>query len=164
MPTRYLNTKKKINIGKINFQLIRRFYLEYICPYNYKFELDSGEVINLKFEENQLPHLLGLHKLRMNTGKKAIEMMNDMEQGKFVMEEIKKNDNKNLTLIRDRLCFFPSVETIINYPEVVIDFNPLLCIPTRLKCDFLLKTEEIKVTVYLGIRQSQEKKYLNVYL
>lgn len=158
MPERYLNTIKKTNLGKIDLEVLRKFYVGFICSYEYIFEIEDGTVLKVYFEENHLPHLLGLHKLRATTGKKATEIIDDIRNGRLQLKDIKESDNTSLKAISDRLCFFPTIETVLNFTTFIIEFDPLKCIPTKLDCSFLLKSEKINVTVYLGIREQNDKE------
>ena len=154
LPERYLNTIKKTNLGKIDLELLRKFYVEFICSYEYKFELEDNTVLKVNFEENHLPHLLGLHKLRATTGKKATDIIEEIKDGRLNLKDVKESDNNSLKKISDRLCFFPTIETVLNFTTFIIEFDALKCIPTKLDCSFLLKSEKINVTVYLGIRET----------
>ncbi|MGL6100172.1 MAG: PBECR4 domain-containing protein, partial [Fusobacteriaceae bacterium] len=57
----------------------------------------------------------------------------------------------------DRLTYFPTLQTILDTSKTLIKFDPTKCIPTKVEADFFIYSEEIKVIVFLAIREINSK-------
>lgn len=47
--------------------------------------------------------------------------------------------------------YFPVLKTLLENPEKLIVFDEIKCFPTKIKCDFLVESSNINLTVYLAI-------------
>lgn len=158
MPEQFLNTTKKVSKNKIDLKLFYSFYRDYICPYRYTYTLETGEIIEIKFEKNNFPHLLGLHKFKKVA---AIDKAEDILAGIFeetiTTRILKETDNTVFNVTADRLTYFPTLQTILDTSKTLIKFDPTKCIPTKVEADFFIYSEEIKVIVFLAIREINAK-------
>lgn len=158
MPEQFLNTTKKVSKNKIDLKLFYSFYRDYICPYRYTYTLETGEIIEIKFEKNNFPHLLGLHKFKKVA---AIDKAEDILAGIFeetiTTKILKETDNTVFNVTADRLTYFPTLQTILDTSRTLIKFDPTKCIPTKVEADFFIYSEEIKVIVFLAIREINSK-------
>lgn len=160
MPEQFLNITKKVSRNKINLKLFYLFYKDYICPYRYIYTLKTGEIIEIIFEENNFPHLLGLHKFKkIAVIDKAEEILVGICNETITAKSLKQNENNIFinSLIMDRFMFFPTLQTILDTSKNFIKFDSTKCIPTNIEADFFIYSEEIKVIVFLAIREINSK-------
>ncbi|MCJ8343229.1 MAG: PBECR4 domain-containing protein [Cetobacterium sp.] len=158
MPEQFLNTTKKVSRNKIDLKLFYSFYRDYICPYRYTYILETGEIIEIKFEKNNFPHLLGLHKFKKVAAiDKAKEILAGIFEETITAKILKETDNTVFNVTADRLTYFPTLQTILDTSKTLIKFDPTKCIPTTVKADFFIYSEEIKVIVFLAIREINSK-------
>lgn len=158
MPEQFLNTTKKVSRNKIDLKLFYSFYRDYICPYRYTYILETGEIIEIKFEKNNFPHLLGLHKFKKVAAiDKAKEILAGIFEETITAKILKETDNTVFNVTADRLTYFPTLQTILDTSKTLIKFDPTKCIPTKVKADFFIYSEEIKVIVFLAIREINSK-------
>lgn len=161
MPQRYIGVTKKISKSKIDLKLYFQFYLEYICPFLFTYHLENGQKIEVKFEKNNFPHLLGLHKFkRISTINKADDILEKILTEEITASKLKESENRlfDSPLVSDRLTFFPTLMTVLENSDFILKFDPFKCIPTKLDVDFLINSEKVKVVVYLGIREIIERE------
>ena len=158
MPEQFLNTTKKVSKNKIDLKLFYSFYRDYICPYRYTYILETGEIIEIKFEKNNFPHLLGLHKFKKVAAiDKAEEILAGIFEETITTKILKETDNTVFNVTADRLTYFPTLQTILDTSKTLIKFDPTKCIPTKVEADFFIYSEEIKVIVFLAIREINSK-------
>lgn len=158
MPEQFLNTTKKVSKNKINLKLFYSFYRDYICPYRYIYTLETGEVLEIKFEKNNFPHLLGLHKFKKVASiDKAEEILIGIFEETITAQLLKETDNTVFNVTADRLTYFPTLQTILDTSKTLIKFDSTKCIPTKVDADFFIYSEEIKVIVFLAIREINSK-------
>lgn len=165
MPEQFLGLTQKISKNKINLKLFYIFYRDYICPYKYTYFLETGETIELIFEKNNFPHILGLHKFnKISSIDKAEDVLASIYQEAITAQSLKQSEPNiyNLPLVIDRLRYFPTLKTILDTSEVIIEFDPTKCIPTKIEADFFIYSNKIKVIIFLAIRKTsiQDKKII----
>ncbi|MGL5639400.1 MAG: PBECR4 domain-containing protein [Cetobacterium sp.] len=158
MPEQFLNTTKKVSKNKIDLKLFYSFYRDYICPYRYTYTLETGEVIEIKFEKNNFPHLLGLHKFKKVAAiDKAEEILAGIFEETITTKLLKESDHTIFNVTADRLTYFPTLQTILDTSRTIIKFDSTKCIPTKIEADFFIYSEDIKVIVFLAIREINSK-------
>lgn len=158
MPEQFLNATKKISKNRIDLKLFYSFYRDYICPYRYTYTLETGEIIEIKFEKSNFPHLLGLHKFKKVAAiDKAEEILAGIFEETITAKILKETDNTVFNVTADRLTYFPTLQTILDTSQTLIKFDPTKCIPTKVEADFFIYSEEIKVIVFLAIREINSK-------
>ena len=130
--------------------LLLEKYNEYKSIVNYRmiYELDNGDVIDVKIDRNNFPHLIGLHKL---LDIPVIRQFNDMNNktvsAKYIISKIKKENVLTDSVVRSS-SYFTDIEDRYNnfsknnflslsYTDAIIDFNPHL-INSSLKSDYIL--------------------------
>ena len=60
----FLNRNKKISISQVNILEFYQFYKNYIVSGIFSYTLETGITININFNEDNFPRLLGLHKFK----------------------------------------------------------------------------------------------------
>lgn len=160
MPEQFLNATKKVSRNKIDLKLFYSFYRDYVCPYKYTYTLETGEIIELIFEKNNFPHLIGLHKFeKVASIDKAEDILAGIWEESITAQILKKTENHIYTnpLTIDRLMFFPTIQTLLDTSKTIIVFDATKCIPTEADADFFIYSEEINVVVFLSIREKNSK-------
>lgn len=156
MPERYLGLTKKISKSQINLKRYFQFYTDHICQFLFNYHLENGQKIEVKFERNNFPHLLGLHKFkRISAIDKAEAILEKILSEEITASKLKESENRlfDSPMISDRLMFFPTLMTVLENSDFILKFDPFKCIPTKLDVDFLINSHKIRVVVYLGIRE-----------
>lgn len=159
MDSKFRDRKKKIAIDKINLIEFLDFYNK-ISQYKYSYTLEDERKINLSFQENNFPHLVGLHKFKkIMTYEKQADIIRAIRNNEINIEILKFNENKKLEAIKDRLGYFPCLNFLLENADTVIEFDATKCIPTTLKATFLLSTQKIRVAVFLAVRKIKDDVY-----
>ena len=70
---------------------------------------------------------------------------------------LKESENNTFNVVADRLTYFPTLQTILDTSQTLIKFDPTKCIPTKISADFFIYSEDIKVIVFLAIREINTK-------
>ncbi len=156
MPEQYLNCKKKISRNKIDLYLFYSYYSKYICSSKFIYSLENGKELEIVFESDNFPHLLGLHKFnKISSIGKAEDIVNEIICKNISMKELKRIDRSifNEPTMLDRLTFFPTLRTILDSSQFLIEFDGTKCIPTKISANYFLYSDEINVTIFLAIRE-----------
>lgn len=166
MPERFLNRTKKVSISQIDLKLFFKFYEEYICSYTYNYILEDNTEIIVKFEKDNFPHILGLHKFRsIRDYKSSKKICEDISKEKITFKELRLNEenifNKNEELL-DRLTFFPVLRTLLDNTECALKYNLNASFNTKIDFSFLLKSGKISIIVYLAIKEIKGDKKICV--
>lgn len=110
-------------------------------------------IFYIKFSTNQLPHLLGLHKLYSYPPK---EMIEQIKCGNINYSDVKKH--KNFGDIKDRLlCFNFFIDTFLN------DLNSVIIVVSEsdncnsMKLDLVFKGEKYGRKEIIGLRKSNKE-------
>lgn len=127
MPERFLSSAKKISLSRVNLKLFLEFYKEYICKYLFKYTLENNTNIIISFEEENFPHLIGLHKIkRIKNYKSAKELNKNIINEKIKFSQLYKAEknaiDKNLELI-DRITYFGTLRTLLDNASFVFKYD-----------------------------------------
>ena len=157
----FLNRNKKISISQVNILEFYQFYKNYIVSGIFSYTLETGITININFNEDNFPHLLGLHKFKKvasyNSQNEVIKAIENIE---FDIKCLKKYEADVLsTELKDRLTYFPCLNFLLENADTVIEFDATKCIPTTFKATFLLSTQKIRVAVFLAVRKIKDDVY-----
>lgn len=166
MPERFLGATKKTSLSRVNLKLFLEFYKEYICKYFFKYTLENNKNIIISFEEENFPHLIGLHKIkRIKNYKTAKELNEDIINEKIEFNQLYKSEkkyiDKNLELI-DRITYFGTLRTLLNNAEFVFKYDVKAISQTSIEFSFLLNSTKISVVIYLAIKEVNSKEIIYV--
>lgn len=151
----FKDKKNKISISQVNLLHFYIFYVDYMVQRTFIYTLENGESIKLKFEKNNFPHLIGLHKFNSLKNKSANEIIEMIEKNKIDINTLRKSENKILnTELKDRLTFFPCIHFLLNNADYILEYDPFKSIPTRLRADIFINSANIQVILYLAIRKN----------
>lgn len=166
MPKRFLGTTKKTSLSRVNLKLFLQFYKEYICKYFFKYALKDNTNIIISFEEENFPHLIGLHKIkRIKKYKLAKELNKDIMNEKIEFSQLYKSEkntiDKNFELI-DRITYFGTLRTLLDNASFILKYNTNAIPQTSIKFSFLLNSNKISIIVYLAIKKINENSIICV--
>lgn len=165
MPERFLNSTKRLALSRINLKLFLEFYKEYICKYSFKYTLENNTNIIISFEEENFPHLIGLHKIKRIKHKQAKELNKDIINEKIEFKQLYKAEkdaiDKNLELI-DRITYFGTLRTLLDNASFVLKYDVKAISQTSIEFSFLLNSTEISVIIYLAIKEITKKETIYV--
>lgn len=130
--------------------LLLEKYNEYKSINNYRmiYELDNDDIIDVKFDKNNFPHLIGLHKLiDIPVIRQFNDMSNKTVSAKYIISKIKKEhlltdytirNSTYFSNIEDRYTNFNRNNFLsLSYSDAIVDFNPNLA-GSSLKSDYIL--------------------------
>lgn len=165
MPERFLNSTKRLSISRINLKLFLEFYKEYICKYFFKYTLENNTNIIISFEEENFPHLIGLHKIKRIKDKQARELNKDIMNEKIEFSQLYKAEknaiDKNLELV-DRITYFGILRTLLDNASFVFKYNVKAISQTSIEFSFLLNSTKISVVIYLAIKETNKEETIYV--
>lgn len=166
MEHKFLNKTKKLSLSQINFKEYFEFYRDFICPYIYSYTLEDDTEIEIRFHEEHFSHLLGLHKFQtLKSYKKTNKLINDILSEKINFKNVYSAEKdfieKNIEL-RDRVSYFPTLKTLLENTEIVLQYNLNIIWNSKIKFSFLLKTDKISILVYLAVKKINENKKICV--
>lgn len=90
MKHKFLNRTKKISLSQINFKELLEFYIDFVCPYLYRYTLENNDIIEISFAEENFSHLLGLQYFKTISRNKKAKEINDA----ILKEKINLRKNK----------------------------------------------------------------------
>lgn len=165
MEHKFLGRTKKLSLSQVNFKEYFEFYRDFICPYLYKYTLEDGTEIDIRFHEEHFAHLLGLHKLEtFKKFKNSIEINNEILNNNKSIKEIERYEGPRLNSIelRDRLTYFPVLRTLLENTDTALKYDINVIWNSKIKFSFLLRTEKITILVYLAVKEIKNNKKICV--
>lgn len=113
----------------------------------------------IKFDIQQLPHLLGLHKIYIGQSPKKI--LGKLASGSVVLSALKRN--KNYRIIKDRLKYFPDLDAILKLDTNV---QAILVSPAdsknSMRLDLVFQHVKSHRRITLGLRKTHEGVFVPV--
>ena len=153
------NKNSKTSISKINLKELIEYYESHVCNYRYTYFLKEDKKLEINFNLDQIPHLLGLHYLSPTF--RGVEGIDKIKKESIDLKKIRKlYKDQFKEYAKERIEYFSCVETILN-GATFIEFNPLQVKPfSRIKADYMLYSDEIKTWILLGIKEINEEKII----
>lgn len=157
MEHKFLDRNKKISLSQVNFKKYFEFYKDFICPFLYKYTLEDGTEIDIKFHEEYFAHLLGLHKFKtLKSYKRINKLIDDILSEKVNFKNIysaeKNSIDKNIEL-RDRIMYFPVLKTLLENTTYVLKYDLNVIFNSKIEFSFLLRSDKIRILVYLAVKE-----------
>lgn len=158
MPETLLPLTVRPELSKITLKQLQDFYMLYLYPYEYKYNLDNGITVVLNFELDQFAHLAGLHYIKTNDrkfkkykGSYAYDLINS---GDLTIEELKKVNRGEFNSQKQRLLSTHLIYHIVNNPnEFIIDFKPPEGDKSKMQTDLIMHSDKVGKSLVLGIRK-----------
>jgi len=114
---------------------------------NYK----SISCINIKIEENNFPHLLGLH--YCVKGKSATQICTSIEHGKLLYKDIKKRSEFGYYNIKERIESYSYLSVFLKEAEGRIFYPTENLKPNAMKLTLVFSEKKGDGEVVLGVRK-----------
>ena len=135
-----------------------------LCCYDYHYIIDSGIEVKLIIKKENLPHLLGLHKLvdieslrKYSKNKIAAKVIyKDIKNGNLTYDKISQSEH--FKKIEDRLNHIGNVESLL-FDRIVLDFDNTK-INTKIKSDILMYRKIKKDFVHLCLVKNSRGEYV----
>lgn len=148
---------EKVRLNDINLLEILNSMENTICKNRYSFKLDNGYTLIFTFDVSQLPHLMGLHKVKF----KDLNVL----KGNYAIDLIKKEIVTTKSLkkqigfenIRERYRYFPLIQNILETPTV-IKFNSFKLKTEKIigsglfETEYMLYSKEYNVRLFLSMK------------
>ena len=168
MAVNFINRTQKVSLSQVDLKEFFEFYRDFICPYSYNYFLETStnnEIeIEIKFHEEHLSHLLGLHKFkRVSLYKKSQEINNDILNNKLIFKNLLSLEpNKLNDELRDRMTYFPVLKTLLENTDTALQYDLNVIWNSKIEFSFLLKTNKISILVYLAVKEIKQNKKICV--
>ncbi len=121
---------------------------------NYKFLKE----FTISIEEDNLPHLIGLH--YVSKSKQAKKILNDIKQGKETKKTIKKHHKYGEMGIKNRIECYPFIDEVMNGTNVKVLYPTENMKPNTQRLSLVFSRKERTGEIVLGLRKD---KYMNDY-
>ncbi|MDW2879682.1 MULTISPECIES: PBECR4 domain-containing protein [Bacillaceae] len=147
----------------ITLQTIQQFYKEHLCDRLFTFELDDEErpLVNLRFHEKDLCHLLGIHyvvqKLKNKydySGEKGYRKLKD---GTVSFDFLKTTNKVWFKSKRNRMLYLPFIYQIVHSPSVIVFSAENL--NTNLDVDIILYSHQDNTYLHLGVDKDADSSF-----
>lgn len=149
-------------------------FLKYneLMKYNYTYKLDGGITFTLKFKKEDLPHLLGLHKLidynifkqladKKHVAGKIYKMIAEKDKANSITYDyISKSQFFNV--ISNRIDNFHSIKDLL-FSQVIINFDNSK-IDTKLESNVILFEKKTNKYLHLCIVNKNHKTYPETFI
>ncbi|NOW87966.1 hypothetical protein B0H39_005997 [Clostridium beijerinckii] len=160
------------NLENCNLKLIQEFHDEFLGKYLFIYKLSNGLELKIRFYTENLPHLLGIHKVvkdrkikKLYQGKKGYEGIVD---GRITIDNLKNLDNqlkdedKQLAAITTKITCFHLIPKLLDECNVVKFYPERVKGRCTLKSEFILFHEELGVRLHLGVLKDTENSTIYV--
>lgn len=131
---------------------------------NIEYEIILGRkmqnvTLKIEFRKSDLHHLLGFQYLsdRPELNHDREKIFNDLQKRKISEEHIEKSHHYDE--IRERIEFFPFIESIFDDNNTVFKYNENLNSFSLIKAEYLLKNEILSRNVFTFLSKSKDEKY-----
>lgn len=155
MGHKFINRNKKLALSQVNLKEYFEFYRDFICSYNYLYTLEDGTEIELKFNEKNFSHLLGLHKFkRVSSYNKSQDINDDILNNKLIFKTLLVLEPKIFTdELRDRITYFPVLRTLLENITSALKYDLNIIWNSKVEFSFLLHSDKITILVYLAVKE-----------
>lgn len=155
MGHKFINRNKKLALSQVNLKEYFEFYRDFICSYNYLYTLEDETEIELKFNEKNFSHLLGLHKFkRVSSYNKSQDINDDILNNKLIFKTLLVLEPKIFTdELRDRITYFPVLRTLLENTTSALKYDLNIIWNSKVEFSFLLHSDKITILVYLAVKE-----------
>lgn len=160
----YLHISTKPVISDMDLIELIGFYEKYLCNRLFEYKTDNEEypIINLRFEPNNLCHLLGFQHIfkgmadnKGYVGQRGYEKIENLE---ITMDTFKEKNLKRLFKSnKNRLLYFPFIYQIVHNPTAIFFSNNLL--NTRIESEFMFYDKLDSRYLHLAVDSGKSSPY-----
>lgn len=160
---------KRIKKSHFHLKNIFSYIVENTERKIYKYHLIDGKQVHIELKKEQIPHLMGLHHFSINNLKKlkGFYAVNLIEKEYLNVHDL-MSDKTSFEKHKDRLFHLHSI------PKILEEANCLRFDATRVKfgdslfsnlheISLFLKNSDIKLLVYLGLKNIQKNQNIYFY-
>lgn len=160
------------SIDQCNLKSILKFHDEILAKNIYAYKLSNGFELKIRFYTENLPHLLGIHKVvhdkklqKLYQGKNGYD---GIVNGDITIEKLKKLDNqlkkqdKQLKAITTKITCFHLIPKLLSNCQIVKFYSDRVSGNCTLKSEFILFDEEVGIKLHLGVLRSSKNS--NIYV
>ncbi|MCM3636361.1 PBECR4 domain-containing protein [Sporosarcina luteola] len=152
-------------LDQIDLVLLIDYYEAYLAPYIYEFELENGDIIELKFNVDNFCHLIGIHKpaekkfggnsykVYNYKGSKGYRRIKNGEITKITLKNLNKSAYKAM---RDKMVYFYLIHRLLETPKAVFYTRPINNVKA---VDIFFYEKNEKVFMHLGIIKHSKQNF-----
>lgn len=158
------NLQEKPKINEISLEILQQYSATYLEPYEFRFILndEASTVINLRFPQDRLPHLLGTEtvakKGRVNRlnfkGQKAYDRI---KSGKLTFETLKNIHKSTFKSLKDKLIYFYQIPHLVMSTDVIFKYTKVS--GSHIECELLIYTKMHGVIAHLGLEKEDSGSF-----
>lgn len=152
------NLEEKPKIDEISLEILQQYSATYLEPYEFRFILndEASTVINLRFPQASLPHLLGTETVakngRVNRFKfKGQRAYDRIKNGELTFETLKSIHKSTFKSLKDKLIYFYQIPHLVMSTEVIFKFTKVS--GSNIECELLIYTKMHGVIAHLGLEK-----------
>lgn len=160
------------SLDECNLKSILEFYNENLAKNMYEYKLNNGFELKIRFYTENLPHLLGIHKVVPDKKlQKLYQGQNGyygIMNGDITIDKLKKLDNqqknedKQLKAIESKITCFHLIPKLLSNCQVIKFYSDRVNGNCNLKSEFILFDEELGIKLHLGVLKSSDNS--NIYV
>ncbi|MFJ7371558.1 PBECR4 domain-containing protein [Lysinibacillus sp. NPDC098008] len=152
-------------LDKVDLLLLTEYYEAYLVPYIYSIRFEDGSEIEIKFNQDNFCHLIGLHKpaekkfgkhsyqVKLYKGNKGYVRIKD---GSITKPKLKALNKGAYSDMRDKMVNFYKIHTLLENAEAVYYTTVVNNITS---IDILLYESTTKSYIQLGILKKDNQTY-----
>ncbi|MCZ0875631.1 PBECR4 domain-containing protein [Peribacillus sp. AS_2] len=166
------NATQNPRINDLTLDLLREYYETHLHPYIFQFEIkddvgNSSETIELRFDQENFCHLLGIHKIVERTvNRNAIFQYkgqagwDNVVKGTITFDLLReKKTKKQFTSRKEKYVFFYLIPKLIESPKGVLYDAAAVPGNTLIDCEILFYDNLQSAYVHIGIKKDEDLGY-----
>jgi len=160
------------DIDECNLKSIQEFHDEILAKNIYGYKLNNGFELKIRFYTENLPHLLGIHKVvknkKLQKFYKGENGYNGIANRDITIEKLKQLDNqlkdkdKQLKSITPKITCFHLIPKLLSSCQIIKFYPERVNGNCTLKSEFILFDEELGIKLQLGVLKSSDNS--NIYV
>lgn len=167
-----INLNRIPNIDECNLKSIQEFHDEILAKNIYAYKLSNGFELRIRFYTENLPHLLGIHKVVKDKNLKKLYQgkhgYDGIVNNEITIEKLKQLDNqlkdkdKQLSSIEPKITCFHLIPKLLKNCNIIKFYPERVQGNSTLKSEFILFDEELGIKLHLGVLKSSNNS--NIYV
>jgi len=138
--------------AELSLQVLAEFYEQFLCNriFRYKVRHKVGE-IKLHFKTSDLPHLIGIHKMKTGSNHRGKRGFPALKSGEITLPILKQANEGNYESTIYRILHFPFINQLMYDPEAII-FRPDLA-QSMIDAEFMFYNTYSGRVLHLGVKK-----------
>ncbi len=161
---------EKPRINDIDLPVIQEYYERYLNPFIYKYTVSyddgSSKEIELRFDEENFCHLLGIESI----AKKAVSRndlhnysgqggWDNIKKGSMNIQHLKVLNKKKFSSVKAKYVYFYLLPNLISDPLAIKYDKSMVDPPTKIECEIMFYSTYDDAVIHLGLEYSDAKNY-----